>query len=62
MIDESTFKKELTNLINKHGKDNEANTADFLLANYLCECLQTFTGAVCVRDEFKETEDFLSNV
>lgn len=33
------FRKELGQLINKHCMENESNTPDFILADYLCDCL-----------------------
>lgn len=45
-----TFKQELTGLINKHGKDGMAGTPDFILAEFLCQCLGAYTNAT-VRNE-----------
>ena len=36
------FRKELTELINKHSIENWANIPDFILAEYLTECLADF--------------------
>lgn len=38
----SEFKKELTELLNRHCKENESDTPDFLLADYLVDCLAVF--------------------
>jgi hypothetical protein len=40
-----SFIEELELLLNKHCKDNQANTPDFILAKYLDLCLQNFTIA-----------------
>jgi hypothetical protein len=36
----STFEEELTALINKHSKEGDSHTPDFILAMYLGDCLQ----------------------
>jgi len=40
------FEKELSALLNKHSKENESNTPDWLLAQYLISCLTAFTVAI----------------
>lgn len=37
-----TFEEELKELINKHSKENESNTPDFILAQFLNSCLEAF--------------------
>ncbi len=39
----SEFQKELAALINKHSIENETNTPDFILAEYLNDCLDSFS-------------------
>lgn len=46
------FRKDLENLINQHSKENGSNTPDFLLAQYLCDCLKAFDRAVNNREHF----------
>ena len=36
------FKKELTELLNRHSKENGSNTPDYVLADYLIKQLQLF--------------------
>ncbi len=36
------FRKELTELINKHSMENDSNTPDFLLADYIEVCMDNF--------------------
>ena len=36
------FEEELRRLINKCGIDNEIDTPDFILAQYLCDCLMAY--------------------
>ncbi len=40
-----TFLKRLEKLINEYSKENESNTPDFILAEYMNDCLNTFTKA-----------------
>ena len=45
-----SFEQELRILINRHSKENESNTPDYILAGYIQGCLQTFNCAVKRRD------------
>jgi hypothetical protein len=45
-----TFEQELTTLINKHSLENQSNTPDYILAQYLQSCLNAYTNAVKTRD------------
>ena len=38
----SDFRKELASLINKHSKENGSNTPDFILVEYLDDCLKAY--------------------
>lgn len=49
---ESTFEKELEQLINKYSQENNSNTPDFVLAMYLSNCLIAFNVAVKQREEW----------
>lgn len=44
------FSKELTDLINRCSKENESNTPDFILAQYIEGALAAFTTAVQQRE------------
>ena len=46
------FQKELQILINKFSEENKSNTPDFILAQYLEECLDTFNTAVQQRESW----------
>lgn len=41
-----TFKRELEALINRYGKEKPSNTPDFILAQYLENCLFAYDVAV----------------
>ena len=45
-----TFEKELEQLINCHSKENESNTPDFILAQYLNACLAAFNITIQQRE------------
>lgn len=47
-----SFKKELEQLINKCSKENESNTPDFILAEYINTCLNAFTDATRAREKW----------
>lgn len=50
------FKRELQTLINKHCKENGSNTPDFILAEYIHDCLKTFERIIVRRDEWHDFE------
>lgn len=45
-----TFEKALESLINQYSKENDNDTPDFILANYMNDCLNAYTKAVLHRD------------
>jgi len=47
---ENKFEKELEQLINKYSKENDSNTPDFILAEYLNKCLETFNTTIQKRE------------
>ena len=46
------FRKELETLINKNSLESGSNTPDFILVEYLIECLKTFDKIVYKREEW----------
>lgn len=48
---ETQFEKDLAELINRHSKENESNTPDFILAKYLNAVLQNFNAAINDREQ-----------
>ena len=49
---ENEFKKELEHLINRHSLENASDTPDFILANYIQDCLYAFETATLARDKW----------
>lgn len=46
------FRKELQTVLNKYNKENESDTPDFILAQYLEDCLYTFDIAIKARENW----------
>ncbi|KKM79721.1 hypothetical protein LCGC14_1347080 [marine sediment metagenome] len=50
------FREELASLINQHSKENESNTPDWILAEYLDACLVAFDLAVQSRETWYDRD------
>lgn len=48
----SSFCKELESLLNRYSKENDSNTPDFILAEYLQQCLVAWNLAMAAREEW----------
>jgi surfactin synthase thioesterase subunit len=48
----SAFENDLTCLINKHSRENDSNTPDYILAGYIQGCLLAFNTAVQQREQW----------
>ena len=46
------FRKELEHLINRYSKENGSDTPDFILADYLGNCLDNFDTIVSARERW----------
>ena len=51
-MEEEPFRKELTELLNKHSKEKQSNTPDYILADYLIRSLEAFTAGVNIRERW----------
>lgn len=51
-VDESLFEQELAALLNSHSKENDSDTPDFLLAEFLLGCLKVYTITSNKRDDW----------
>lgn len=40
------FRSELQELLNRHSRENESNTPDYMLADYLIECLRALDETI----------------
>lgn len=49
---EETFEQALSSVINKYSKENDSNTPDFILANYITACLDAFTKTSIAREKW----------
>jgi len=52
MLNESEFQNDLSELINKYSYENESNTPDFLLAEYLSDCLVSYNKLLNKRNKW----------
>lgn len=50
------FRAELEALINRHSKENCSDTPDFILADYMADCLDAYNKAVTRRSEWYRPE------
>ena len=55
----SELHKEISELLNEHSKENESNTLDFILAEYLMGCLEVFETVI--KPRFKSYEQRISS-
>ena len=46
------FKEELEKLLNKYSMENMSNTPDYILANYMYNCMHSYNAAVSARDKW----------
>lgn len=51
-----TFRRDLAELINRYSRENESNTPDFMLAEYLIMCLSAFNKTIRHREEWHERD------
>lgn len=49
---DTVFRMELQSLLNSNCKENGSNTPDFILANFLCDCLRAFDLAANQREHW----------
>lgn len=47
-----TFERELVGLINRYSQENESDTPDYILANYLLDCLAAYNRALQIRERW----------
>ena len=47
---EKDLEKELAGVLNRYSAENDSNTPDWILAQYLLACLAAFNGAVQQRE------------
>jgi hypothetical protein len=51
-LDNSSLYTEVKEAINKHSAENKSNTPDYILAEYLMDCLTAFENAIEQRDKW----------
>lgn len=58
-MNKEEFKRELEHLINRYSMENGSNTPDFILAEYLTDCLESYDDAVQAREKWYGREKSL---
>jgi hypothetical protein len=53
---EDSLRKDIENAINRHSAENGSDTPDFILAEYLTDCLAAYDRAVCAREKWHGRE------
>lgn len=51
-VNESKFREEIREAINRNSAENGSNTPDFILAEYLTDCLATFDRTSRAREKW----------
>ncbi len=51
------LKKDIQDAINKHCAESASGTLDFILAQYLIDCLNAFNMAMISRQNFEQIDD-----
>lgn len=51
-----SFLNEITYVINKYSEDNKSNTPDFILAQYMKDCLDVLNKTIRTRDAWHKKE------
>ncbi len=51
-MNDSKLKEELSQLINRHSRENVSDTPDYILAEFLLGCLKAFERSAVVRDRW----------
>lgn len=44
-----TFREDIERVINCHSRENKSDTPDYVLSQYLCDCLAAYDRAVLAR-------------
>lgn len=61
MEEMDTFEYKLEKLLNCHSKECESDTPDFILANYLTECLKSFNNATKARTKWYKKPELIGH-
>lgn len=51
---QSPFERELARLINKYSQEDGSDTPDFILAEYLSDCLKNWNKATAAREKWRK--------
>ncbi len=51
-----TFEQAIAEVINRYSKENENDTPDYILAQYVSDCLQAYKKAINLRDSWFQVD------
>lgn len=55
--EEVSFQQELESLINRYSIENQSNTPDFILSQYIINCLKSYNIAITTRERWYGREN-----
>lgn len=58
----NTFEKELEALLNKYNKEKPSDTPDYVLAEYLVSCLDSYNRTVAARVDWTELDTIVKTL
>jgi hypothetical protein len=53
-----SLRSDIEDIINKNSAENGSHTPDYILAEYLLDCLKAFDNAVSLREKWYGRQDF----
>lgn len=57
----ATFTEDIEDVINRHSREGDSNTPDFILARFLIECLSAWNHACRDRELFYGVDHYLGS-
>lgn len=60
-VERITFETELCKLLNYYSVENQSNTPDFILVNYIKNCLDNFSKTIKQRDNWYNFNPTITN-
>ncbi len=58
LSDGTSFTNELKKLLNRYSEENASNTPDYILANFLVNCLDAFNASTKAREKWYGRKTF----
>lgn len=61
-MNDKELRKELRSFVNRYNLENGSDTPDYILANYLYDCLQAFDDATKARTEWYAHDSLMKKI